>query len=280
MSAHTIADLIAEGPPDDEGRARFTHEQTGMPMSESAGRLLYGLTEHGVVRRDYAWKRMTGSVRLESGRIRQAMSGQPGLLPALVSASLETLAGEKPSPSRVSALAYSDVLYLLFDRVIEITGVVPIALPWKCPGCGGDAPTLARKDVSVWAMDYEPSAPPQAVAWLDEPLQHGEKSVEALIVSAASWAGMYQGASMADMRNPEWAQVASVLAGTVGYVSGGEAVAATIPRATLMNGIAFREWARLSAAVTQCAGVVFPVAVFEHSCGDLVQVPFDFSTTM
>lgn len=280
MSAHTIADLLAMGPPDDGSRVRFTHETRGMSMAESAGRLLFGLTEHGIVRRDYAWKRMTGAVRLESGRIRQAMNGQPGLLPALVSASLETLAGEKPSPSRVSALAYSDVLYLLFDRVIEITGAVPIMLPWKCPGCGGDAPKLERKDVSVWALDYEPSDPPRAIAWLDQPFQHGERQVDALIVSAASWAGVYQGASMADMRNPEWAQMGSVLAGTVGYVSGGEAVLATIPRAALMNGIAFREWARLSNAVNGCGGMVFPAAVFEHACGDLVQVPFDFSTTM
>lgn len=275
----TVADLVAEGPPEDGSRVRVTQQPIVTTMAELSGLLPFGLVENGL-QREYTWKRLTGAARLEAGRVRQAMAGQSGLLPAIVSVSLESLGGRPATPDRVRQLTYSDVLYLLFDRATEIAGQVPIMLPWKCPSCGGPPPKLTRDNVHVGRMEVDLDHPPRAVAWLEEPLRYGERVVEALVLGPASWGALYHGATMADLRNVEWAKVRSVSAGVTGYVADGQVIDGTIPRSLIETGLLAREFDVISPAVWGCSGGFLSGATIEHACGSWVYVPFELSTEM
>lgn len=275
MSAQTIQQLVSLGPPDDGTRIRSTHTHRHATMAEMRGHLLYGLPGEGVVHRDYAWRRLTGAVRLETGRIRQQMHEQVAMVPAIVAASLETLAGQPASPSRVASLALTDVLYLLFVRASEILRRVPVVPEWRCPGCGGDAGEIGPEHVTVFVVDHEPDHPPRAVVWLESPFQHGNRTVEALVLGQATWGAVFAGATMTQMRNREWMHIMSVAAGCVGYVHDGQLVEAPIPASVLTSAVDYREWDRLSTGITKCSGLLFPGASMQHSCGDPVVIPFD-----
>lgn len=287
MPIRTVQEILAAGRP--PAGFALTHDYTVRTLAEARGVLPFGLLREGAVHREYAWRRQTGNVRLQTGAARQRFGDAPGkTIPAVLAVSLALLGGEEAGRfegkgaaeliDSIGHLAYSDVALLCLERAIERSrGAVPLIDSLPCSVC--DEPMgemrLGRENVQVAQVDWRPEGPPRAVVWLDEPFRYGEKDVEALVVQAVTWAEMYGDAKADDLRNREWGTVRAATSAVVGYVSGGEFHPSPMARSVVAEKVLDADIERLATAAFGCSGGAQMGAIVEHrACGQMTLVPF------
>lgn len=94
-----------------------------------------GLWHNGERRRQFAFKRLTGEVELAFVEIASSKGSRPDQVTAALSATIEHVGGEMPTPSRVEALCVADRQFLM-RRLAVFLGMENIWLTACCGRCG------------------------------------------------------------------------------------------------------------------------------------------------
>jgi len=285
----TVPELVAAGRP----HAGFacTHDPIERTLEEAGG-LAFGMPNGSQVERGYEWKRWSGRTRLAVGAAKGKHGNRVGVaIPAVIATAIDSLAGEKMGEAtngaiaKISAMAYSDVLLLLIDRLVTRgKGSMPTIPGMECVSCG--RPLASRVDVPrsllrLAYIEWTPAAPPRSVCWLDTPFDYGKESIIACIVEQATWRSMFGEAEQGDLLNPEWTTVQSATTTTVGAVTvTGEILDAPIPSAVLLDMLDGDELDRMSEASYACSGGMQMAAMVPHDCGGEAIVPFDWTAAL
>lgn len=284
----TIQNIIQAGRPEDLAFA-LTYDQSVRRLSEVEKLLAFGVEMDGSIVRSFSWKRWTGRVRLKVGEAKAQYAGVPGKsIPAVIAASLETFGGEpvqaKKMEQVIQNMAYSDVLLMLVDRMLERSakkGLPVTGVP--CMSCGNlitEAVKATHEQVRVSFVDWDPGNSPSAVVWLDDPFTYAGVEIEALVVGHATWRSVFGSARQDDLLNPEYTTIMGATANVIGYVHEGVATGMTIPREVLMDLLSGEDVDAVSQATYQCSGGAEMFATVKHVCGGDTLVPFDWTAAL
>lgn len=270
-----------------------TSEITPTTLGDLGQQLVHGHVIDGVVRRDFALRRQDAALELEVGALRSAPESRSHIgrmITSTVCAVTESICGvetKKASPQAmalVNALPAVDVMHILITRgVLKNRGRLPIPpIEEACPHCGQMLVSLGRPPatvVPVWAHEgWGPGELPTASVRLADPPAYKGSAVRAVALQRASWGAVYgQAAKEVEIRNQSLLRHRIVESSVVGYeLDNGERCAAPLPATVLRTLMAWDLEAVYAAACATWGGMQTHAPV-QHSCGNTVQVPFDWT---
>lgn len=273
-----------------------TSEVTETTLGDLGQQLVHGHVVEGVAHRDFVLRRLDAALELEVGALRAAPESRNHigrLLTATVCTVTESICGVttgKASPQAmalVNSLPAADVMHILITRgAAKNRGRLPIPpLDEACPHCGQVLVSMARPPVSVvpvWVHDgWAPGAQPTAsVRFVDPPPFKGS-AVRAVAMQRAPWGAIYgQAAKEMEIRNVALLRQRTIEASVVGYeLESGERHTGTLPATVLRSLMAWDIDAAYAAAVATWGGLLGHAPV-THTCGNTVNVPFDWTAAL